>query len=182
MQYREILAQFVGPLLRIVKAMFACIGLLIMFQIFSSAAAIWDHGNRYGAQTMVWLIFPFVAVWTCWKVMKRDRPPLEDIVAKLKKQVWGELKRTKSTRSEQTEELQYVERRIAKMKASIPGLADTGQRLLEYQTMLNERLWCPRCWIRSGVNNPLAAEEPGDFSRINCISPKCTFALKAPNG
>jgi hypothetical protein len=165
---------------RYVKAFFACLGIFFLFSIFIYFAGLLDGGGSLTTRNGVRVAFILAVIWTWLTVMKGERKVLADFVPGLRSQAHRERKAVEKTRVNKEWELQQLEQRLAELQDSIATLRDGGERLAAFKPEVNEKLRCPRCWVRRGIHSDLRTNRSEDFDRVKCGAQDCGFVLSAP--
>lgn len=167
--------------MRYLKAIVACIGLFFIFAAIGYGTGLFgsDASNR-PAKNAFRVAFIVAAILTWRAATKRGKTTLEDLIPSLAERAVQEQKKIETRHSNEESELQYLEKRVAELKASIPRFADSEQRLRDYQPLLNGKLRCPRCWMADGVYRDLTQGGSETRPSAKCEAPGCNVAFTAP--
>jgi hypothetical protein len=167
--------------MRYLKAILACIGLLIIFGVIGYAAGLFESDpSKQAAKNAFRVAFIIAAILTWRAATKRPKGAPGDLVPRLVERAADEQRKIETRHSNEASELEYLERRVPELKASLLRMADSEQRLRDFQPVLDGKFRCPRCWIADGVHRDLTQKGVEDSLTVKCEAPGCKVSLTTP--
>jgi hypothetical protein len=164
--------------MRYLKAVLAVTGLFILFAIVGYATGLFGSDpSKESAKNAFRVAFIIAAVFTWRAATKRGKAVPGDLIPSLLEKAAQEQKKIATRHSNEASELEYLERRVPELRASLLRIADSEQRLRDFQPSLDGKFRCPRCWIADGVYRDLVQDGPEGALRLKCEAPGCNVRL-----